>query len=115
MDSATTAATTSTVTRRTEASWNSSTADWYHDVVQPSGSQVPSHRLANEFTATAAIRRPMFTTKNAMSALSSPFQPPRSQRVVDRSLILFLRRRGHDRRDLGGRAPPRRRPAERYP
>src|SRR5437773_934985 len=70
----TTAKTTSTVTHSIESSWNSFQAAVYHVVVQPSGSHVPSQRLAKELVATAAIIRPMLTTKSVIRPSSRPRQ-----------------------------------------
>ena len=70
--SATTANTTSTVTQSTESSWNSFQAATYQAVVQPSGSQVPSQRLANELVATAAIMNAMLTTNSVIRPSRSP-------------------------------------------
>ena len=43
------------VTNTTLDSWNSFQALKYHFVVKPTGSQVPSQRVAKELTTTAAI------------------------------------------------------------
>ncbi len=55
-------------------SWNSRHASVYQVVVQPSGSQVPSQRRANELVATAAMIRPMLTTNSVIVPSSSPRQ-----------------------------------------
>src|SRR5450759_2504066 len=46
----------------------------YQDVVHPSGSHVPSQRLANELVATAAIMNAMLTTNSVIRPSSSPRQ-----------------------------------------
>ena len=71
-ESRTTARTTSTVTMSTEPSWNSFHAEVYQLVVQPSGNQVPSQRLAKELVATEATISPTLTTNSVMMPSSSP-------------------------------------------
>src|SRR5690606_22707100 len=51
----TTAKTISKVTMITGVNWNSRHASKYQLVVQPTGSQVPSQRVATELTITAAM------------------------------------------------------------
>src|SRR5437762_6220337 len=70
----TTAKTTSIVTHSTSPSWNSFHAAVYQFVVQPSGSQVPSQRRANELVATDAIISPMLTTNSVIRPQRSPVQ-----------------------------------------
>src|SRR5262245_36536313 len=89
----TTANTTSTVTIRTSKSWNSFHAAVYHEVVQPSGSQVPSQRRANELVATAAIMRPMLTTNSVIRPSKNPFHARSAQAFIASSSSLPARDR----------------------
>ncbi len=103
----TTAKTTCSVTQSIESSWNSFHAAVYQLVVQPSGSQVPSQRRANELVATAAIMSPMLTTNSVMRPSSRPRQA-RSNQVCSVSLNLCPRRPARGRRRCAAPAPPRR-------
>src|SRR5678815_2029352 len=110
------------VTSSTSKSWNSFHAAVYHDVVHPSGSHVPSQRLAKELVATAAIMRPMLTTKIVINPSRKPRQALSSQTFIERSSSFAARHRAaieevakrqhrgdddelheaHDHRDRGG-------------
>src|SRR4029077_16442787 len=69
---AATVKTTSTVTISTLSSWNSVQAELYHRGVKPAGNQVPSKRVANELTPTAAIRATTLKKKKPIASHTSP-------------------------------------------
>src|SRR5881628_1684449 len=95
-DSRTTASTTCTVTHSTESSWNSFHAEMYQVVVHPSGSHVPSHRLANELVVTAAIISAILTT-NSVIKPHSRARHTRSTQAPPLRVIPCLQRPDHDR------------------
>src|SRR4051794_40488787 len=102
----TTAAVTWNVTTRTSQSWNSLQAEEYQRVVKPTGSHVPSQRVAKELVTTVAIIANRLMTKkptrNQMAAAQS-FEPSVVSRII--GITLSRRRLGHGRTGRGRRAP----------
>jgi hypothetical protein len=87
-ENATTRKTTWKVTVSTSPSWNSSQAEVYHRVVHPTGSQVPSQRVANELVTTVAIIANRLSTKNATStqtAAAQSFARTLVSRIIEHS------------------------------
>src|SRR5689334_11650272 len=85
--------TTWKVTTRTSPSWNSSQAEAYQRVVQPSGSQVPSQRVAKESVTTVPIMAKRLITKNPTSVQIAAAQSFEAS-VVSRIIGLSFRAAG---------------------